>query len=96
MENMWAANLAGVQLISKCNKKIGFIVFLLIQTVNMQGLFHWKIKKVLLLLLHFNQLWKKSIDKLNKIWVEKGSEFQNRSMKSWLQKNRLEFIQHIM
>ena len=40
MENMWAANLTGVQLISKCNKKIGFIVFLLIQTVNMQGLFH--------------------------------------------------------
>ena len=25
--------------------------------------------------------------KLNKIWVDKGSEFFNRSMKSWIEKN---------
>ena len=28
--------------------------------------------------------------KQNKIWVDKGSEFYNRSMKSWLQKNDIE------
>ena len=27
---------------------------------------------------------------LNKIWVDKGSEFYNRSMKSWLEKNYIE------
>ena len=28
--------------------------------------------------------------KTNKIWVDKGSEFYNRSMKSWLEKNNIE------
>ena len=28
--------------------------------------------------------------KQNKIWVDKGSEFDNRSIKSWLQKNDIE------
>ena len=29
-------------------------------------------------------------DKLNPLWVDKGSEFCNRSMKSWLQDNDIE------
>ena len=32
----------------------------------------------------------KSNHKLNKIWVDKGREFCNRSMKSWLQNNDIE------
>ena len=28
--------------------------------------------------------------KPNKIWVDKGSRFYNRSMKSWLEKNAIE------
>ena len=28
--------------------------------------------------------------KLNKIWVDKGSKFFNRSMKSWLEKNNID------
>ena len=28
--------------------------------------------------------------KPNKVWIEKGSEFCNRSMKSWLEKNDME------
>ena len=28
--------------------------------------------------------------KLNKVWVDKGSEFYNRSVKSWLEKNAIE------
>ena len=35
--------------------------------------------------------------KPNKIWVNKGSEFYNRSMKSWLQDNNIEmYSTHIM
>ena len=34
--------------------------------------------------------------KPNKIWVDKGSESYNRSMKSWLQDNDIEMYQHIM
>ena len=33
---------------------------------------------------------KKSNRKPNKIWVDKGIEFYNRSMKSWLEKNDIE------
>ena len=35
-------------------------------------------------------LFKKSYGKPNKIWVDKGSEFYNRSMKSWLEKSVIE------
>ena len=35
--------------------------------------------------------------KPNKIWVNKASEFYNRSMKSWLQDNNIEmYSTHIM
>ena len=33
---------------------------------------------------------KESNCKPNKIWIDKGSEFHNRSMKSWLEKNCIE------
>ena len=38
----------------------------------------------------FFLLPKESGQKPNKIWVDKGSEFNNRSMKSWLQDNDIE------
>ena len=44
----------------------------------------------------FQSILKKSDRKANKIWVYKGGEFYNRSMKSWLEKNDIKCIQHIM
>ena len=38
----------------------------------------------------FSKLLDESNHKPNKIWVDKGSEFYNRSMKSWLEKNDIE------
>ena len=38
----------------------------------------------------FSKLLDESNYKPNKIWVDKGSEFYNRSMKSWLEKNDIE------
>ena len=35
----------------------------------------------------FQIILDESNHKPNKIWVDKGSEFYNRSMKSWLEKN---------
>ena len=35
----------------------------------------------------FQKILKESSHKPNKLWVEKGSEFYNRSLKSWLDKN---------
>ena len=38
----------------------------------------------------FQKIIDESNRKLNKILVDKGSEFYNRSMKSWLEKNEIE------
>ena len=38
----------------------------------------------------FQKILKESDRKPNKIWVDKGSEFYNRSMKSWLEKNYIQ------
>ena len=38
----------------------------------------------------FQKILKESNRKPNKIWVDKGSKFYNRSMKSWLEKDDIE------
>ena len=38
----------------------------------------------------FQKILDEANRKPNKIWVDKGSEFYNRSMKSWLEKNDIE------
>ena len=38
----------------------------------------------------FQKVLDESNRKPSKIWVDKGSEFYNRSMKSWLYKNNIE------
>ena len=40
--------------------------------------------------MHFKKILDNSKRKPNKIWVDKGSKFYNRSMKSWLEKNYIE------
>ena len=39
------------------------------------------------LLILFEKIFNESNHKLKKIWVDKGCEFYNKSMKSWLQDN---------
>ena len=38
----------------------------------------------------FQKILKESNCNLNKIWIDKGSEFHSRSMKSWLEKDDIE------
>ena len=87
VDNIWDADIADMQLISKFSKGIRF---LLIFSANSHGLFLWKIKR------YYNcQCFPKnykSNHKPNKIWTDKGSEFYNRSMKSWLEKNAIEMF----
>ena len=51
---------------------------------------HLKDKKIVTITNAFQKFLDESIQKPNKIWVDKGSEFYNRSMKSWLQNNDIE------
>ena len=49
-----------------------------------------KDKKGIAIINAFQKILKESNCKPNKIWVDKGSEFYNELMKSWLEKNDIE------
>ena len=57
--------------------------------VNMLGSFLQKIKKGLVWLMHLKKL-SDSNRKPNKIWVDQGSEFYNKSFKDFLKINNIE------
>ena len=58
--------------------------------VNRLGLYLQKIKKGLSIVNAFQEVLDKSGCKPNKIWVDKGSEIYNSSVKKWLKDNDLE------
>ena len=86
IDNILGADLADMQLISKFNK--GFRFSLCVIDINSK--YAWVIllkdKNGITITNAFQKLLKEFIRKPNKIWVDKGSEFYNRSMKSWLEK----------
>ena len=49
-----------------------------------------KDKKVITITIAFQKILDESNCKPNKLWVDKGSEFNNRSIKSWLLDNDIE------
>ena len=51
---------------------------------------HLKDKKGITISNVFQKILDESNQKPNKMWIDKGSEFYNRSMKSWLEKNGIE------
>ena len=86
--NIWgAADIGNVQLISKFNKRFWFLSCV----VDIYSKYAWvvslKNKRVTTITNDFQKFLDESNRKLNKIWVDKGSEFYNRLTKSWLQDN---------
>ena len=75
-----------MQLISKFNKGLRFLPCV----IDICSKYAWvaplKDKKGVSIVNAFQSILKKSNRKANKIWVDKDSEFYNRSMKSWLEK----------
>ena len=76
-----------MQLIRKFNKGICFVLFIF--SVNTHGLFFWRIKGITITNA-FQYFLDKTYRKPNKIWVDKGTEFWNRSVQSFLQNNNIE------
>ena len=79
-----------MQLISKHNK--GFRILLFV--INIFSKYPWvvisKDKKDIKITNTIQKILDKSNCKPNKIWVDKGSEFNNRSTKLWLQEKDTE------
>ena len=79
-----------MQLISKFNKRIHSLLCV----IDIFSKYTWvdplKDKKGNTISNAFQKILDESNRKPNKIWVNKGSEFYSRSMKSWLQGNNIE------
>ena len=86
-DNIWGADLADMQLLSRCNKGIRFLLCV----IDIFSKYAWvvplKEKKGVSIATAFQNILKQSNRKPNKIWVDKGSEFYNASFKKWLQDN---------
>ena len=87
-DNICGADLADLQLLSKCNKGIRFLLCV----IDIFSKYAWvvplKDKKGISIVKAFQIILKQSNSiKANKIWVDKGSEFYNAYFKKWLQDN---------
>ena len=89
INNIWSADLADMQLISKFNKGIHFLLCVIDNYSKYAWVIPLKDKKGITNTNAFQKILK-SNRKPNKIWVDKGSKFYDRSMKSWLEKNAIE------
>ena len=79
-----------MKLISTFNKGIRFLLSVIDIFSKYACVIPLKDKKGITITNNFQNILDESNHKPNKIWVEKGSEFHNRSMESWLQKNAIE------
>ena len=83
-DNIWGVDLADMQLISKHNKAIRYILCV----IDLFSKYSWVVpledKKGVTIVTAFQSILKNSNRKPNKIMVDQGSEFYNNSFKKWL------------
>ena len=90
-DNIWGVDLADMQLLSKYNKGIRFLLCV----IDIFSKYAWvvplKDKKGISIVKAFQSILKQSNSsrKPNKIWIDKGSEFYNAYFKKWLRDNNI-------
>ena len=89
-DNILGADLPDIQLISKFNKWRWFFLCVIDISSKYAWVFALKDKKVITNTNTFQKILDESSRKINKIWVDQGSEFYHKSVKSWLQDNKTE------
>ena len=90
IDNIWGADLADMQLLSKFNKEICILLCVIDIYSKYARVISLKDKKGIPIINAFQQILDELRRKPNKIWIDKGSYFYNGSMKSWLEKNDTE------
>ena len=80
-DNIWGADLADMQLLSKSNKGIKYLLCVIDLFCKYAFVVPLKDKKGISIVNTFQSILNKSKRKPNKIWVDKGSEFYNASFK---------------
>ena len=86
-DNIWGADLADMQLLSKYNKGIRFLLCVIDTFSKYAWVVPLKDKKGISIVKVFQIILKQSNRKPNKIWVDKGSELYNAYFKKWLRDN---------
>ena len=86
-DNIWGVDLADMQLLSKYNKGIRFLLCVIDTFSKYAWVVPLKDKKGISIVKVFQIILKQSNRKPNKILVDKGSEFYNAYFKKWLQEN---------
>ena len=86
-DNIWGVDLADMQLLSKYNKGIRFLLCVIDIFSKYAWVVRLKDKKGISIVKAFQSILKQSNRKAKKIWVDKGSEFYNAYFKKWLQDN---------
>ena len=87
-DNIWDADVADMQLLSRYNKGIRFLLCVIDIFSKYAWVFPLKDKKGISIVKAFRIILKQSNSrKPNKIWVDKGSEFYNAFFKKWLRDN---------
>ena len=87
--NIWGVDLADMQLLSKYNKGIRFLLCVIDIFSKYAWLVPLKDKKGISIVKAFQIILKQSNRKPNKMWVDKGSEFYNAYFKKWLRDNNI-------
>ena len=86
-DNIWGADLADMQLLSKFNKGIKYLLCVIDLFSKYAFVVPLKDKKGVSIVNAFKSILDKSGRKPNKIWVDQGSEFYNHIFKKWLANN---------
>ena len=86
-DNIWGPDLADMQLLSKFNKGIKYLLCVIDLFSKYASVVPLKDKKGISIVNAFQSILNESKRKPNKLWVDKGSEFYNASFKKWLQDN---------
>ena len=90
IDNIWGTDLADMQLISKFNKGFRFLLCVIDIYSKFARIIPLQDKKGIKITNAFQKILDEFNRKPNKIWVQKDSEFYNKSMKSWLEKNAVD------
>ena len=86
-DNIWGVDLADMQLLSKFNKGIRFLLCVIDIFSKYTFVVPLKDKKGVSIVNAFQSILDKSGRKPNKIWVDQGSEFYSHNFKKWLVNN---------
>ena len=88
-DNIWCVDLADMQLISKYNRGIRYLLCAIDLFSKYAFVVPLKDKKGTTIINAFQSILDSLKRKPNKIWVDQGNEFYNKSFKKWLKDNNI-------